>query len=573
MSMMWRKNCFILTGILLAAFTVPQVHAEAGTVSPDQMSGRYEGTENAAPAITALHEQPRALGGFFQNLIEFFSGKSEDKDTSVLKINMVQEYSENNSMYATGEYPDISLAEEEAGDYEELAKALTEYTDTLRTNTYMTVSELQSLNSRDASDGGSYYSNTSAWVMRADSLAVSILLMTVYDGGGTHPSRVYSAVTFDAATGKKLSLEDVLQDQEEDDLPDLLEDGLLENYSRDMFIVEDLSGTIREKMGKSTDGIGGSSEELVWTLGYDGLNFYFSPADLASSAAGAQSVTLAYEEEPDLAEGAYTDAPNAYIQPVFSNEYDNDVTIPLPRTDGDTLRVEYSPTGTEDAAYGNYTIAVSLNSNTWIENIYGYNFRQYLVHSGSQNWLYFQYESDGASVGMDVYDLNGNSVSAPQHVFESGGQRWFRSEAPTDPDDMELETFVQMLSSNPAWRPYSLGSDGMPVAKQDFDYYEDSEAFGKANGTPGLTVKTSFEAQVRTSEDGNGTTQTLSPGTRLYFYATNAIAEASAGSWVDFKDTSGRFVRISIQGTAPDLTIDGTSAEDLLDGITYAGGW
>ena len=50
-------------------------------------------------------------------------------------------------------------------------------------------------------------------------------------------------------------------------------------------------------------------ENYSWTLNYQGLTFYFSPYEIASYAAGLLTVTIWFDEAPELFREEYIEAP------------------------------------------------------------------------------------------------------------------------------------------------------------------------------------------------------------------------------------------------------------------------
>ena len=134
-------------------------------------------------------------------------------------------------------------------------------------------------------------------VTRSDDHAVSFVEMNYSYAGGVHPNTYYAAFNFDAETGKKLSLSDVVSDKNA--FIDEVIQKVTSKYPDEIFQGED---GLRESLSEDT---------LTWSLGYDGITVIFSPYEIASYAAGMLNVTVPYEEE-----SIYADVPEDYVIPM-----------------------------------------------------------------------------------------------------------------------------------------------------------------------------------------------------------------------------------------------------------------
>jgi hypothetical protein len=463
------------------------------------------------------------------------------------------ETADDGMMLVSGHHPRIWLAEADH-EHEALSQAITEYSEKLAEGNAQEVAELKA----DAEEGikegwwteGTYYtSELDAQVMRSDSTVVSILVTASSFSGGAHPNYGYQAVNFDSRTGKELALEDVLEDGQFDKLPELLSTKLLEMYPPETFYAsaKDLTGTIRTALldtGKDDAESGG----VAWTLDNDGIRFYFAPYEIAPYAAGAQMVTLRYADNPKLVKQEYVAASTDFIEPLMM-----DVPITLPETEAKTLKISYLPSGNSDEDEDEYAFTMTLGEYAYTEDIHGYHFYPYLVHKDRKNYLYLEIGVESDWKYLKIYDLNGDEIPESKE-FDRG----FRYESPTDPDQMELATRTDLLSTNGAWRRYSLDAAGMPQKIQTYDYIQ-------PDLVSSLTTRKDLKAEVRSSEQGSGTVETIAAGAVLNFYATDE------SSWVDFKDAKGRFIRITVSKKDGVDQIDGVPAEEFLDGMMFAG--
>ena len=130
-------------------------------------------------------------------------------------------------------------------------------------------------------------------VVRSDSVIVSLLQKVDVYAGGAHDEDSYYSYTFDSKTGKELGFADVVTDTET--LHKRLLDAVYATYPDiDFFDLEPTLDSYFEMNGP-----------LTWTLGREGLTFYFSPYEIAAFNYGLLTVNLSYEENADIIKEEY----------------------------------------------------------------------------------------------------------------------------------------------------------------------------------------------------------------------------------------------------------------------------
>ena len=242
----------------------------------------------------------------------------EEEEVHALQVDIENLYdgwsNDDYTVYASLLTPEITLKSE---GYDKLAAALNSYGKELQDRgskedlpgMINMAKEYEPYADPDGTVGFVTEYNTTA--VRADSVAVSLLTSNYIDAHGAHPGYVYMTRNFDSKTGAELSVYDVINADQIDRLPDIIADVLLQYYDPMIFnSVDDLPGTISDMLGMNGD--------LVYTLGYDGISFYFSPYDLASYAAGEQIATILYDDMPELVKPEYREAPENYIRALSS---------------------------------------------------------------------------------------------------------------------------------------------------------------------------------------------------------------------------------------------------------------
>lgn len=132
-------------------------------------------------------------------------------------------------------------------------------------------------------------------IIRADSRLVSIRQDQYTYSGGAHPMYGSLGVNIDTASGKRLTISDVVTDFEK--FTELVESSLSEDYEEVFYDRED--GFLDEL----------DPESFNWTMDYESLKVYFNPYMLAPYAAGMQEATLYFMDYPELFNEKYTESP------------------------------------------------------------------------------------------------------------------------------------------------------------------------------------------------------------------------------------------------------------------------
>ncbi|MGX8686764.1 MAG: DUF3298 domain-containing protein, partial [bacterium] len=279
-------------------------------------------------------------------------------------------YHDERGLVAALDYDTVSLSEESAAAYPELAKALEKMS--LETAEAMTADyesyKDTALESEETGDEGYVLSFQNRFsVGRADNLAVSIRTHYVSQTGGAHAFMFTSAENFDARTGKHLSLSNISPD------PDSLLDRACENLKKwceEKEISLDEPDNLRMNVGDLYE-----MGSLDWSLDPDGVSFFFAPYSLAPYAAGELTARVLFSESPDLFQGDLCRLPDAYgmylyeQQPVFAD------------LDGDGSPEEISVAAGRDEY--NYITGwcISVDGAEFPMDVHGYDLRPFLLHS------------------------------------------------------------------------------------------------------------------------------------------------------------------------------------------------
>lgn len=377
------------------------------------------------------------------------------------------------------------------------------------------------------------YENT-VQIVRADDAVVSMLNYIYVDFGGVHPSHYYTCNNIDTARGETLLINDVLNSGEEETLAQLIEDDLYARYEQDIFF-NDISDSMEEIIGMTG---------LTFTLGNDSLTVYFSPYEIAPYAYGEFIVELPYDKYPGLVKEIYTDSlPEDYMTMVRS--YDM-ITL----RDGREIHWTTNWGGYGDAE----SITFTENGKEQTIDIYAYNLSMYVAYIEDKTYLYVDLTRENDAHFLKCLDISGDTITEEGEI--TGG---FYA-TPYDPDQVQLSTFSQMMSSSQIWQYRLVTPDGQLVPADGIYYFVNSQLDRTLTLKETLTVSYREEFTDTASEEIE-----LGAGNELYFYATDNQ------TYVDFLlEGRGGYVRLYLD--SPDewpQTVDGIDIEELFDGVVF----
>ncbi|MBQ3497480.1 MAG: DUF3298 domain-containing protein [Oscillospiraceae bacterium] len=187
----------------------------------------------------------------------------------------------------------IALAEKSAAEYPKLAERLRELSAEYDTQGRGFLDDMTPYAQEHFDSMPDYFwgytSESCLCVERADARVFSLRIDANQFTGGAHGNYGSFGVNFDSQTGKVLELADVLTAT--DGLVDLLNDALLEKYPADAFFAQTPLDGYEDEAYK---------ESAVWTMDHQGVTFYFSPYEIGPYAAGLFTVSIRFDEKPEL---------------------------------------------------------------------------------------------------------------------------------------------------------------------------------------------------------------------------------------------------------------------------------
>lgn len=391
-----------------------------------------------------------------------------------------------------------------------------------------------------------YLDDTRTYVQRADNHIFSACYQYEIFNGGMRPFYGTTCLNLDPATGKPVIIDQVITDM--DGLPQLLTDALRAKYTE--LPAETFDGTAEQLESYIP-------EAYTWTIGYQGVTFYFGAYELTDGAAGPMTVTLWFADNPNLFQKAYLQCP------------ESGYTISLPQSG--YADVDLNP---DEAGYDQLALGLDEDGRLWIElndsriyndEFYAYYLDAYLVTPDNENfYLYIDSSSDNDYRALHVYELKAGQPILRTVLWGHGmdgqwiekyefGETYFARNF-NDPSNYTLFTRADMLSTISATRPYHTDpKTGLPQT--------DSEYYTLSSVMPPLVSLIPLEVKMLPDESA----ETLPAGTKFYFLRTDNE------TYVDMALEDGRECRIYVVRRDWEWIVDGRSEYDCFENLMYAG--
>ena len=388
---------------------------------------------------------------------------------------------------------------------------------------------------------GPFVYESEMFLKRADDEVLSMEEFIYSYEGGAHGVAFYDAHNIDVQTGEEIVLEDVIMDM--NGLPDILAAKILAKYPEITY----WAGTLEEVFGEyiapaSTE----FKPEFTWTLGYDGVTFYFSTYEIGSYADGVQQVTVLYSEYPEIFNKNYfvNIDPN-YV--VMADRNCGGIDTDL-NDDGITDYIMVTRNYNADTDYSE-SYNVTVNGNTFIQDTYCYDLDTFLVKSKDDNYLYVQRTVENDYQSVCVFQITENSV---EYIGEfSGGMYSF-----TNSLDFDMTKRMDLLSTYTAIASCSMGPDGLPI---------ESSGVYEVQNDISITSTVEITAELL-DEEGNltGSSYTFPVGTSFTFQRSDGT------TYVDVLADDGQECRFYTSPEWPP-TVNGMDAEESFEELWYAG--
>lgn len=459
----------------------------------------------------------------------------------------IEEWHDNNVITSV-KWQKLKLSDEHSKTYPSLSAAFDRYNEESLTDAKALMYEITPL--AKEMEGEEYdpvycQSDAKVYMQRADNHIVSFLECMEKYTGGIHPDYYVNGRNYNSGTGEKVQLSDVLADTKE--LSSILEKKITEKYPDVAF--SDLKDTFSKY----------KEEEFTWTIDYQGINFWFSPYEIAAFSAGTLSAKIWFDEYPDMFNKAYMESPENFV-----------MTLPMrQKIDFDLNRnnekKDYIEIDSSLDQYGSYNmLSVTVNGKTFTDEInYAYDFDVYLAHIGDKNYIYSDASAENDYHVFCTWDINGDAPELSQelsgtevdyeYIEEGFEEGTVYKQAFNNPEFLILETRFEILGTRGATATYKLSeTDGTPEMTDEaytFNY--------------GHEVKTAIPLDAELLPDMEKTE--LAFGTSLTPYQTDGK------SFVDLKTENGGIVRLYIDATNRPIMVNGIPEDECFEELLYAG--
>jgi len=365
---------------------------------------------------------------------------------------------EEDYLLVQSEYSHVTLWEEDAAKYPEMAEILRQKAAMIKRSMEDEYDNFCVSAREEMAMAGqwldTWVSTLDIQVRRADSVAISLLSDSYSDYGWIEEFRGMHGSNYDTQTGQELMLSDVIKDI--DAIPALVEQELNSHMWAGDFSYD----------GVVTDYFNNTPEDgISWTLDYNGVTFYFTDGDLAEIGFGRQTATVDFARYPELFYEKYMAVPDAYmVELPMDNSFFTDLN-----EDGDLE--ELNITGffnTDVGLYTEFGIYTDTDGCFQYEECFADGFIPYYVKTADGSELLYLFCEENEGMGqmftLKVYDIKDGKVTGMGDMHAGPGYiptGIFR--VPTDPDQFYLDDFDSMAQD---MMPYAVGANKLPELRE-----------------------------------------------------------------------------------------------------------
>ena len=363
---------------------------------------------------------------------------------------------DDDALLVQSEYSHVTLWQEDAAKYPELAEALEQTANMVKRSMEDEYDNLCTTAREELPWAGeTSVSTLDIQVRRADSVVLSLLSDSYSDYGWIEDFRGMHGTNYDAPTGLELALNDVVDVN--NDLADAVANELNSHQWAGDF---DYRDAVQAYFANTPyDG-------FSWTLDYNGVTFYFADGDLEEAGNGGKTATVSFTQYPELFNEKYMAVPAAYmVELPMDSSYFTDL-------DGDGDLEELNVTGYFDSDVGMYTkfgVYADADGSYHYEDCFADGFIPYYVKTADgKHYLYLFCEQDEGSGSIPmmllvVFDVSGGRLTRVGEMNAAPGyipDGIYR--IPADPEDFYLDDFDSMAQDMMA---YAVGPTGLPELK------------------------------------------------------------------------------------------------------------
>lgn len=442
------------------------------------------------------------------------------------------------------EYPVLKLENDDAEKFPFLKKAIDNINNAFIQNGSDSFARLSPIAEQayaaDSENFAAYRRSSSVVLPRADSTAVSMLFSSALsDGGGSDIS--YSSVNCDTLTGRELDIRRVVKNMPR--LRELIETQLPQKYPKVEFT--DLMGSLNRYMDDPT--------QFVWTLDYEGITLWFNPYELAGAEAGLLSLSLRYDNYPDLLEQNFSDVPPAFSVPLvdgYCPNFDLDLN-------GASDEIRVTANYNEALGYADM-LKISVNGNEISTKTGLKSYECYVIHAGlGRDYLFINGENLSDYGYINVFRLSRTGASFVGGLYDTSLQsagfsgHCLGKPLLTDPERFYLGSKCPLLREQIGIKRYRIGSEGMPESADKYFLLNSSEVLNSRRELSTVSIDPH-------TGSGNQSAVKIPAGTQYYFWRTDGT------SFVDMMTSDGVYCRLFVTN-GNSRRVNGIEISELFD--------
>ncbi|MCR5233924.1 MAG: hypothetical protein K6E53_08455 [Lachnospiraceae bacterium] len=225
------------------------------------------------------------------------------------------EFWDGDTVLAIGNYYTFELKPEIKESYPELDMILDQYNHSANEDLmiFFDSNEDDILGLRNDGWNMYYENDTFLRLLRSDGKVFSFVEECYGFYGGAHGTTSYTGHNYDPVSGDEIKFDSVVADKSK--LPDIVVDELIaQNEDLEEYFANDPGGK-RDLLLGLPERFNNNASGITWGLSYEGLELYFEDYAMGSYAAGSRTVTIRFEDYPDVFTGKYTQYAGAKDKP------------------------------------------------------------------------------------------------------------------------------------------------------------------------------------------------------------------------------------------------------------------
>lgn len=388
-------------------------------------------------------------------------------------------------------YPALNLAIEERN------KTMQNLFNTRLADFKGTITQSGMKNQRDKYDTIIPFSiRDSAYILRADSRLFSVCDFTEAVLDQDTPYLFIDTATIDSASGKELSISDIVSDT--DEFSEAVVEELYDYYPEaDEHLILEKSALYNQLCGRAKDA---SPKALSFTVSNIGVTVYFGPGEITDDFYPTVSVCVPFDEYEEIFKADKVAPASDYFSmtPPGGTFYEED---------GDVRMMECE--SYEDSAITRRVINIYVGDDMDMfrtdpaysnNETYSYGEEFYLLHKDGRNYIFADHYFDNDYRIADTYKVEGGRVSIVEypdgHISQS-----FKNVFPGKTEGFVMSLNTDVFRTTKVLNSYSIDNDGYLVPGKKLYFYNATESDDVGTDTDPSYVSEYTHSYVTTKVD------------------------------------------------------------------------